>query len=399
MGRIAIDTSPTSLPLIVSTKDHSWNRSMLYRVQSLSFDLQRPSKPSHWVFAGFVWAAIAVTLATQSHLRETALRINNPWLDSFRFPLIECAFWFLVTPFLFWLVHRFDLFNGWWPRRLLFFVAANAAVVIVHALYRLPSHHFVYPRMEPIPAQLLLRLYVLGNMLNDVWVYWSIVALAHLAVHYVRSAQREQALAQAQMQALKSQLQPHFFFNALHSISSLMRDDVEAADEMITRLSDLLRVSLKTDTAQEIPLLKEIQVVETYVEIEKMRFSDRLQFTCDLDEDTLQAKVPALILLPLIENAVRHGIGQRSEPGAIMVSARQWNGALKLTLSNDTRPGSGRIIEGIGLAGTRIRLMQHYGRAAVFAYTFAPEGVMTVEIKLPFVLENSSYANPRSHRR
>jgi two-component system, LytTR family, sensor kinase len=110
--------------------------------------------------------------------------------------------------------------------------------------------------MEPIARATLFRLYLLGNMLNDVWAFWSIVAIAHFAAHYARTAERERALARAQMQALQSQLQPHFFFNALNSISSLMRDDVEAADDMITRLSDLLRASLKTDAAQEIALAR-----------------------------------------------------------------------------------------------------------------------------------------------
>ena len=357
-------------------------------VQRFNLNLRRPFSAAIWLGAGLFWAGIALTLATQNHLRETALKIHNPWFDSFRFPIVECLFWFLLTPMLFWLVQRFDLFSRHWAKRAALFLMVNAVVVVVHALYRLPSHHFVYPRMEFIPPHLLFRLYVLGNVLNDAWVFWSITALAHLAVHYVRNAERERALAESRMQALKSQLQPHFFFNVLHSISSLMREDVEAADDMITRLSDLLRVSLKTDASQEVTLRQEIEVVNTYIDIERMRFSDRLKFVCDASPDSLTARVPALILLPLVENAVRHGIAQRPKPGEILLSARRQGGALLLTLWNDSEARQGAFVEGIGLAGTRTRLIQHYGQAAKFSYSASPEGAITVRLALPFTAEN-----------
>ena len=357
-------------------------------MQRISLSLLRPFSAAQWLGAGLFWTGAALTLATQNHLRENALRIHNPWFDSFRFPIIECLFWFLLTPFLFWLVQRHDLFSRHWAKRTALFLVVNTAVVIVHALYRLPSHHFVYPRMEFISAHLLFRFYVLGNVLNDTWVFWSVVALAHIAVHYLRSTEREKALAEARMRALKSQLHPHFFFNALHSISSLMHEDVEAADDMITRLSHLLRVSLKTGPAQEVSLREEIEVVKTYIDIERMRFSDRLQFAGDIGQETLTAKVPALILLPLVENAVRHGIARRSTPGRIVFSARRQEGKLLLSLSNDAQPGNGAIVEGLGLRGTRNRLIQHYGDVASFAYFVSPEGVVTVQMALPFSSEN-----------
>jgi two-component system, LytTR family, sensor kinase len=370
------------------------------RVQRFRIEFSQPFKLGPWAVVTLVWAGIALTMAAQNHLYETALRQRFTWLDSFRYPAIECLFWCLVTPVLLWLVQRFDLLSPNRRKRVALFFSANGALELVHALYRLPLHHFVYPRMEPIPRSALFRYYVLGNMLNDVWVFWSIVAIAHLALYYARASDRERALARAQMQALKSQLQPHFFFNALNSISSLMRDDVEVADDMITRLSDLLRVSLKTDAAQEIPLLKEVEVIETYIEIERLRFSDRLNFSCDLTEETATAKLPALILLPLVENAVRHGIAPRSRPGEINITARRRNGSLSLTISNDAPSAQHRPVEGIGLSGTRTRLQQHYGAGSSFDYELSPEGVMTVRITLPFVAEKTAaaYGDSRSHR-
>jgi hypothetical protein len=117
------------------------------RVQRLRLDLTRPFKPTQWAIAGFLWAGIALTLATQNHLRETALRIHLPWFDSFRFPIVECLFWFLVTPFLFWLA-RFDLMRRGWSRRALLFILANAGLVVVHAVYRLPFHRLAGKHVE-----------------------------------------------------------------------------------------------------------------------------------------------------------------------------------------------------------------------------------------------------------
>src|SRR5689334_20384357 len=122
------------------------------RVHRLSQNLLRPFSAAQWLSSGLFWAGVALTLATQNHLRENALRVHTPWFDSFRFPLIECLFWFLLTPFLFWLVQRYDLLSRDWAKRAVLFLVVNATVVIVHALYRLPSHRFVYPRMEFIAA-------------------------------------------------------------------------------------------------------------------------------------------------------------------------------------------------------------------------------------------------------
>lgn len=355
------------------------------RVQFTHLNLQ-PLRPAQCTFVAAAWTGIAVTLATQNHLRDMVLRMPHPWLDSFRFPLVECFFWFLLTPLLFSLVQRFDLFSGRLQRRLLLFGATNLAIILVHAAYRVPLHHFVYPAMQPISPPRLFRLYALGNALNDFWVFWSIVALAHLMTHYMRQAERERAVVRAQMQALKSQLQPHFFFNALNSISSLMREDVDTADDMITRLGDLLRLSLKTDPAHEIPLAEELRIIETYTAIERMRFSDRLRFTCELCGDAGQARVPALILLPLVENAVNHGIALRSQPGEVRISAQINNGSLIVTISNDLAAPQVSFNEGIGLMGTRRRLAQHYGGASSFTY-HAAGGVMTVQITVPCVAD------------
>ena len=135
------------------------------------------------------------------------------------------------------------------------------------------------------------------------------------ATRELRNSQLATRLAQAQLQVLKMQIQPHFLFNTLHAISTLMHKDVESADRMIAQLSDLLRLTLESDGVQEVSLKQELEFLESYLEIEKTRFQDRLTIETKIAPETLDAQVPNLILQPLVENAVRHGIEPRSAPG------------------------------------------------------------------------------------
>src|SRR5262249_32977164 len=151
----------------------------------------------------------------------------------------------------------------------------------------------------------------------------------------LKASQLEARLAQAQLQALKSQLHPHFFFNTLHAISSLMRKDIEAADRMLTRLSDLLRLTLENVGAQETTLRQELDFLEGYLEIEQTRCRDRLQVKIEIEPETLDARVPNLILQPLVENAVRHGVAPRAAPGRIEISARRVGGKLEMQVRDN----------------------------------------------------------------
>src|SRR5262249_5377631 len=145
----------------------------------------------------------------------------------------------------------------------------------------------------------------------------------------VRASRLETRLAQAQLNALKMQLHPHFLFNTLHSISSLVNEDPEAAEAMIARFSELLRLSLENTGAEEVPLSQEVEFIERYLEIEQIRFEDRLHIHFDIDPQTLDARVPNLILQPLVENAIRHGIAENSG-GRVEVRSRLVEGKLLL---------------------------------------------------------------------
>ncbi|MFQ5629074.1 MAG: sensor histidine kinase [bacterium] len=223
--------------------------------------------------------------------------------------------------------------------------------------------------------------------------YWEIIAIAHGVDYYhkyrekaLRATQLESSLAKAQVNALKMQLQPHFLFNTLHSISTLMHENVEAADDMLTFLSDLLRQSLETGGAQKVPLRKEIEFLQTYLDIQRIRFRDRLAFRINIDPEALDALVPNFLLPPLVENAVLHGISRMEAAGEVSIGASQYDGVLYITIK-DNGPGlmsnsDNDTKKGIGLHNTRTRLAQLYGDRHTFE--LRDNNGVEVKIGVPF---------------
>lgn len=214
--------------------------------------------------------------------------------------------------------------------------------------------------------------YVGRALTMNLLLYWGVAAMVHaLAFHErfqageVRTSQLEARLAQAQLDVLRMQLNPHFLFNTLHAISALMHHDVEKADRMVTLLSDLLRRSLQVNQAQEVPLRDELEFLSRYLEIEQVRFDDRLTIHQDISPATLAMQVPSLLLQPLVENALRHGLAPRAAPGQMWLTAQLREGRLHLTVEDD---GVGvepsrlpLLVKGVGLSSTTARLEQLYG--------------------------------------
>jgi LytS/YehU family sensor histidine kinase len=179
-------------------------------------------------------------------------------------------------------------------------------------------------------------------------------------------------------------------FNTLNSISALLDEDVDSADQMLARLGDLLRLTLENSGAQQVTLQEELEFLRCYLEIEHVRFHDRLTVNMHIEPETLEARVPNLILQPIVENAVRHGIVSRIAPGEIEIRASRTGDILQLQVK-DNGPGlhggeatSGRIKEGLGLTNTRARLQQMYGTAHRFDMADVPEGGLQVTLEMPF---------------
>ena len=226
-----------------------------------------------------------------------------------------------------------------------------------------------------------------------VLIYFAILGLVYAVEYYrryvkgaVHASQLEAELARAQLQALRTQLQPHFLFNTLHAISSLMDEDVRAARRMIARLADLLRTTLDTRDQQEVTLLRELETLQLYLDIERERFSDRLRVELDVRPDVLEARVPNLLLQPLVENAIRHGIAPLHKGGCVTVSASREEGRLLLSVEDDGagHGNGGQPREGVGLRNTRARLERLYPDSHDLTIEQPPAGGFRVRIAIPF---------------
>jgi LytS/YehU family sensor histidine kinase len=223
-------------------------------------------------------------------------------------------------------------------------------------------------------------------------MYGVIVSVNHAIDYYrkyhertVHTLELEKHLAEARLQALLRQLKPHFLFNTLNGIASLMHTDVQAADRMLVRLAELLRLTMSHPGQPLTGLREEIAFIEKYLEIERIRFRDRLSVKIDVDPAALDAQVPSLILQPLVENAIRHGIEPHARPGRIELSVRREPGAIVLTVRDNGagEPPGGFTREGIGLGNTRARLRELYGERHSFQLANHPEGGLVVRLSLP----------------
>ncbi len=229
-------------------------------------------------------------------------------------------------------------------------------------------------------------------------IFWAIV-LVHMSVRwYVLTATLGQDLAVAQLRALQSQLNPHFLFNALNSVVTLIGKDPPLAQRTVVRLADLLRATLKAGETQEVTLQQELEVTTRYLEIEQVRFADRLAVEWAITE-TEPVLVPAFGLQPLVENAILHGIGPRPGPGRVVISARRDQDAVVLTVEDDgggLSGGPGKLGGGVGLANLRARLARLYGDAGRLELAERPGGGTVVTLRVPRRLKTEPFPRLRS---
>jgi len=225
----------------------------------------------------------------------------------------------------------------------------------------------------------------------DLLLYALIAVGTEAAAHAWESRQRAVAaatyarqLAEARLHVLSAQLQPHFLFNTLHAISALVWADPARADRLLARLSEMLRLTLRSGTRVETTLAEELTLLERYAEIQETRYGDRLRVSFDVEAGVREALVPRLILQPLVENAIRHGVTRRITPGQVEVRAWQGDGRLNLMVRDDGVGLGAGVREGVGLSITRARLRQLYGREQRFALAPAPEGGALCSLSIPF---------------
>ena len=304
--------------------------------------------------------------------------------------------WAILTPGILWLTRRFPFDRKSWklaiPVHIAGVVAATSAHVVLACVQRMATYWVIGESMDTWLNEMQEMLFL--NFDWEMMTYWTIVGVG-TALKYMHEArarelsavQLETRLVEARLHTLQRQMQPHFLFNTLNTISALMHRDVNAADEMIARLSDLLRMSLERVGVQEVPLKEELDFLSKYLEIEQTRFRDRLTVVFDVEAETLHALVPNLLLQPLVENAIKHGIGPRPTPGQIAVRARLNGAMLELDVQdNGVGLSAARLTDfnrGVGLSNTRSRLDHLYGSLHRFEFRQPAEGGLLVCIAIP----------------
>jgi two-component system, LytTR family, sensor kinase len=341
-----------------------------------------------------VWTVVALFFSTQVYMMSYAENRPIRYAQGFLVQATACYLWALATPLVLWFSGRFRIDRSNWRRRVLVHLLLSLALVSTLLALHLIVYMSLIGRAGTItPFRLVSSIYY--NLDRWVLVYWFILLMSHAFNYYnsyrkgeLKAAQLHTQLVQSQLEALKMQVHPHFLFNTLHSISALLSKDTEGARKMITRLGDFLRLTLENSGSMEVTLQQEIEFLNGYLEIERVRFQDRLTTDIQVDPEVLDARVPNLILQPIVENAMRHAIGN-STSGRVEITAVPRNGVVRIEVK-DNGPGiqSDRTLEvhrggGLGLANTRARLEGLYGDAARFELTNDPSGGLIVTLEIP----------------
>jgi signal transduction histidine kinase len=341
-----------------------------------------------------LWTAIGALFAAQSYITYSYSGTRAvSGLRLLGFALADWYVWALLAPAIFWLTRRFSFTRRPWLA-----MAVHLPATLVFLVVRMELRVLVG---QLIPAVRMGPAGIMTSMALQVFVYWTIVAVA-LALQYQRMYREEQVaavglktqLARAELGLLKMQLQPHFLFNTLNAISEQVHADPEAAERMITHLSELLRHTIRSGETQEISLGEELALLERYLVIQRARFAGRLEVTLDVDAGAMEAFVPNLVLQPLVENAIRHGIAPRASGGHIEVIVRRDLKMRRLLLevrddgigidaARARRRTEANAHEGVGIPNTASRLRQLYGADYAFTLQSGPAGGAIASLALP----------------
>jgi two-component system LytT family sensor kinase len=364
-----------------------------------------------WAASFAVWTLIAFADTFTAYQFNRATGRPSNFLSTLGLQFAQFLPYAPLSPLIFGLATLYPVQRSNWVRRSFLHLAAAFVFSVAHTTITSLAHSMAWdwhirgwvarigesrPYLFGLQWPMFESLFFYNVVDDIVGVYVPIALIAHVATYYrrlrereVHTSQLEAQLANAHLQALKAQLQPHFLFNTLHSISALMLTDVDSADRMITRLSDLLRMSLENDGSQITTLSRELEFVNGYLEIEKIRFADRLTVHLDIDPETLDAQVPHLLLQPLIENAVRHGVSRLSSGGEIRIAARHDDRKLHLQIRNNGPGLAESVVErsrvGLGLGVARERLQTLYGNEQSFEIHDMAGGGVEVRLSIPFL--------------
>ena len=368
-----------------------------------------PRRTAAIVAAG--WTLLGLLESSKAYVSDRLQDIPRGWWEALvgNMPWWWC--WAALTPVVFLLAHRFRLDRPRWLAAAAVHLASALGLSLLHltlvgVLYWYTTTTWALPYLAPATRRLLatpqgqVEAFWNGYLVVDIITYGAIAVAWYAREFHRRLRERDRAalsleahaaILEAQMQearlsALRMELNPHFLFNALNAIAGLVRRHEERkAVEMLSRLGTLLRLTLERDEGHEVPLSRELELLDLYLDIERTRFSDRLEVCMQIEPDARKALVPAFVLQPLVENAVRHGIARVPRPGLITIGARLAGTDLSIEIT-DTGPGitgHRQRQEGVGLRNTRARLAQLYGAAAGLRLERAPDGGTIATLSLP----------------
>ena len=320
-----------------------------------------------------VWTVVGLLGTTRSAIFGSFRSENSDWFDISFYFLSSVWMWALLTPLLVRLalkikIHRNNLHKA---------IPVHLGLGIVIAL----SHRFIaiwadfsvrklFGILEPSVGQVLsdIKLVILSSSIDSFFTYWIILGLIYGYDYYkkyqenkLKSLKLESELTKSQLNSLKSQLRPHFIFNSMQAISTLMHRDVDLADKVMNDLSELLRESFDSINTQKVPLDRELKFINKYIRLQQTRFSDRFQVNWDIKEDTRDLLVPNLILQPLVENAIKHGIEPYKQNAKLFIRAFRENGTLNISVADNGENSTFPKQYGVGLSNTKQRLEQLYG--------------------------------------
>ena len=338
------------------------------------------------------WTALGLVLSIEVYFN---MRAEMSWGDFAEVAIPQfgrAAMWGSLAPFILMLRAKVPLSSGRWAGGVLFHVWFSFMVMATFYLGRIEAYALFFGA-EPGGFWRTAARSFYGHNLVDIAYYWAVIAFGYggeLQRRYrneeVRAAQLESRLMEAELKALREQIKPHFLFNTLNTVSMMVREGRnEMAVTLLARLGSLLRMSLDGNHRNETTLRVEMDFLDRYVEIQKARFCDRLTVGVSVDENALSVPVPWLLLQPIVENAILHGIAPKNGPGSVEILGRVRDRFLHLEVRDDGPglPEGGRLVEGLGLTNTRERLSKIYGSESRMVLKNRPTGGISVEITLP----------------
>jgi signal transduction histidine kinase len=342
------------------------------------------------------WLAVAVFFSAQNVLVGAARHRPLDWQWDLYHEFIYALTWAAFTPLVLAAGRRWPLGAGSPGRTVLAHLGRMALLAPAQIVTTYTLHYVglaLLGRQPPVPLPAFLgglSSGIVWGTLTGFLYYWVILGVQSAFIYQrmyreqrVAAAELEGRLTQARLEALRLQLHPHFLFNTLNAISAFVEADPERARRMIARLGELLRRTLNGGTTAELPLSQELDLLTPYLEIQQIRFGDRLSFELDVPDGAAGALIPALMLQPLVENAVEHGVRRTPDGARVRLTAKRMDERLRLEIS-DNGPGPIGGAEGVGLANTRARLAGLYGAAHRFELTAVAAGGTLVTIELPF---------------